>query len=507
MKKNNVILQAAIASALFTMMGSAYAASSISATSIAYAKEQFAGTTPYAAAVGPTMSVLSATSIPAGSIITVQVELTGGVFAADQVGDTTANTAANIVDATTAMPLAAPTCTMGSTIAGVTAAATGVVAQTATAANANVVSCSFTTVNAVGIGGTVLRIATPSINAAGLASTSATVTATASILVGSVAAPVGTAVSTTGTLEAASPAKTIATSAQGVTLAAAAGTAGQIDLTASPVASAFTGAVSATIVNLGTITATNGSTKKVSDGTTAYTIASQNKMLTATVTAPAGFFAALKTTGTIHLDTGANCATATLAGATSATFATNAAAAAATSVSVTSTANPASATAYNVCMTIPASGTTSVALIEGTPTVTATLGAAAAQDSTETLASTNLWALAYNGQTVTVRNYVPLAATGYYTFVRVINTGAVSAPVSVALKDDTTGVTGTSGVLATLAAGAARNFTPTEIEAVTGAVASTARPRLVITAPTNALDVQTFLFDAAGNFADMTGAQ
>lgn len=507
MKKSNVILQAAIASALLAMAGAANAATGISVTSVKYANEQFAGTTPYAAVVAPTISVISATAIPAGSIITVVVELTGGVFAVAQAGDTTANTAANKVDATTAMPLAAPTCTMGSTTAGVTAAAAGVTAPTATASNANVVSCQFTTVNAVGIGGTVIRIATPSINAAGLATTTNTVAATGTILVGTVAAPVGAPVATAGTLEAASTPTTVATSGVGVTLSATAGTAGQIDLTASPVASAFTGAVSATVVDLGTVTATNGTAKLVAAGNAAYNVASKaTTTMTATVTGAAGFFAALKTTGTIHLES-VSCGGGVVL-ATSATFATNALAAAATTVS-TPAATPTAGTAYHVCMTIPASGTTSVALIEGTPTITATLGAAAAQDSVDTLASTALWPLAFNGQTYTVRNYVPAAATGYNTFVRVINTGAVSAAVSVALKDDVTGVTGTSGVLGTLAAGAATNFTPAQIEAVTGAVAATSRPRLVITAPTNALNVQTFLAQpvGAGTITDMTGAQ
>lgn len=506
MKKRNVILQAAVAGALLTMFGSANAASAINATSVKYAAEQFAGTTPYAAAVGPTVTVITATAIPAGSILTAVVELNGAVFAAAQVGATTAGTAANKIDATTGTPGVAPDCSMGSITAGVTAAAAGVTAPTATASNANVVSCQFTTSQAIGIGGTVIRIATPSLNAPSLSSTSATVTANATILVGSVAAPVGAAVATTGTLEASSGATTIATSATGIALTAGAGTTGKIDLTATPVASAFADAYSTTVVDLGFVKATDGTAKLVTAGNGAYIIAAKaTSTVVATVSAPAGFFAALKTTGTISLhDT--TCGAAALA--TTATFASNTLASAATSVS-TPAAVPATGVSYRVCMTIPASGSTSVALIPATPTITATLGAAAAQDSVETVASTNLWALAYNGSQYDVRNYVPAAATGYNTFVRVINTGSISAVVSVALVDDVTGVAGTSGALGTLAAGASRNFSPQDIEAVTGAVASTSRPRLRITAPTNTMNVQTYLAQpvGAGVISDMTGGQ
>lgn len=506
MKKSNVILQAAVAGALLAMFGSANAATAVSTTSVKYAAEQFAGTTPYAAVVAPTVSVISATAIPAGSIITVVVELTGGVFAVTQAGDTTANTAANKVDATTAMPLAAPTCTMGSTTAGVTVAAAGVVAPTTTASNANVVSCQFTTVNAVGIGGTVIRIATPHINAAGLASTANTVTATGTILVGTVAAPVGAAVATTGTLEAASAPTTVATSAQGITLAAAAGTAGQIDLTATPVASAFTGAVSATVVDLGTVTATDGTAKLVTAGNAAYNIAAKaTKTMTTTIAAPAGFFGALKTTGTIHLET-VSCGGGVVL-ATSSVFSTAAAAAAAASVSTPAT-QPVTATAYHVCMTIPASGSTSVALIEGTPTVSAVLGAAAAQDSAETLAATNLWPLAYNGTTKTVRNYVPSTVVGYPMTVRVANTGSVAAAITVTMKGESGATIGVPYTTASLAAGATTRILQAAIETGVGVVpAATERPRLIITAPTNGLDVQTFINTPGSGYTNLSGTE
>jgi len=123
------------------------------------------------------------------------------------------------------------------------------------------------------------------------------------------------------------------------------------------------------------------------------------------------------------------------------------------------------------------------------------------------LASTPLQALALNGASYDVRNYVPAGAVGYVTYIRVINTGSLSASVSAAQVNETTGVAGVAGVLGTVAAGAAVNYTSTQVETAVGAVAATARPRIRITAPTNGLEVQTFLAQPNGTISDMTGAQ
>lgn len=502
MNKRNLVMQAAVAGVFAVTIGSANAATAVSATSVKFAAEQFLGTTPNAAIYLPNLSVVTATAIPAGSILSVAVELTGAIFATTLIGDVGAGVAASTAVAPAVST--AITCSAGSTLSGTTVALPGVSTQTTTTNNANVVLCSFTTSGAVGIGGTLLTLNAPALSAAGLASTSATVSAVGTIYVGTATAPVGAALPTAGTLEAASPSTTVATSANGVTITAAAGTAGKIDLTATPVGSAFSGAASATVVDLGTITVTSGTAKYLSTAVS-YAIGTPAKTLTTTVTAPAGFFSAMKTAGLISLIT-SDCITGATTLATSTAFGTSALAAAATTVSTTA-ATPVTATAYHVCMSIPTSSSTSVALVPGTAALTATLGAAATQDSAKTLASTNLWALAYNGSQYDVRNYVPKGATGYTSFVRVINTGSVSSSISVAVIDETTGAAGTAFVLGTLAAGAAKNYSSTDVEAVTGAITSTARPRLRITGPTNTLNVQTFLALPSGDIVDMTGAQ
>jgi len=515
MNKSNSILSAAVLGALLVMTGAANAATAVSTASIKYAAEQFAGTTPSAAVVAPTMNIVSSTALPSGSVVTVMVELTGGIFGAAPTGGVNNVAAAGAVT-TSALGAVTPTVTIGSTITGTTTAAAGVGATvTATTNNANVVVLTMTTTNAIGIGGTIATITTPTISAAGLASTAATVTANATILVGSIAAPVGAAVPTSGTLEAASGATTIATSAKGITLTAAANTsAAKIDLTATVPSTKFTvGAASATetasatLYKLGTLTVTDG-TAKVVDGTTAYVTGAKTTI--ATVTAPAGFFAALGTTGviTVRATNATACAGAVVGAATSATFATAALASAATSISTPAanfTGAVAPGTAVDVCMSV--NGTTAIAA--GTPSLTATLGAAAAQDSADTLAATNLETLALNGAQTDVRSYIPAAATGYASYIRVINTGSVAAPVSGQFVGIDGAVTTAGTIISSLPAGGAQTLTAAQIEAVLGAPAggATVRPRLRVTGPTNGLQVQSFMSSPAGVFTDMTGAQ
>jgi hypothetical protein len=124
------------------------------------------------------------------------------------------------------------------------------------------------------------------------------------------------------------------------------------------------------------------------------------------------------------------------------------------------------------------------------------------------VAATTGFALDYNGSQVDVRNYVPAAVTGWTTIVRVINTGTVAAKVSGAVIDETTGAVGTAGTLVTsLAAGAAATLNSTDIEAALGPIGSAARPRIRITAPTNTMDVQTYVFNPNGNFSIIHGKE
>ena len=112
------------------------------------------------------------------------------------------------------------------------------------------------------------------------------------------------------------------------------------------------------------------------------------------------------------------------------------------------------------------------------------------------------------GTTVDVTNYIPAAALGFTSFVRVINTSASAAAVTVALLDATTGVAGTPRtLLASLAGGGAQTFTSSEIETALGqAVPATARPRLRLAAGGAALEVQSFMVQPGGGFDEMSNA-
>ena len=138
-----------------------------------------------------------------------------------------------------------------------------------------------------------------------------------------------------------------------------------------------------------------------------------------------------------------------------------------------------------------------------------TLGAAAASDSAQTIASANLLALTSNGQQVDVRSYIPASTAGYTTYIRVINTGSVSAALTGSFLN-ADGTTGSPATLATMAAGSATTFTSSQIEAILGAPVggSTVRPRLRLSAPTTGMNAQSFILtNANGTFSDVTGAQ
>jgi len=485
MKKSNVILKAAIASALLAMAGSASAVTAVSATSIAYATEQFAGTGAINVFQGPAINVTAGTAIPSGgSVFTVALALTNGIWQS------------------------IPAVTSGASYSAL------IVGTLSATSSTLLVPITMNAGSSLGIGGNLLSIAAaaPVITSTGLATSGGAVTAAATVYQGTVTSA---NLATATVYEAAGTAATIATSTAGYTVAATANTStSKIDLTATTPSVLFTNVTasatetaSTTTFKLGRLTVTQNSAMQT-DGTTAFLVGASAPAITATIAAPAGFFAAMGTTGLITLKE-ASSVTNACTGGVSATSVTNtvAGAASATAITVVGSALTAvtAGTPYDVCMTV--NGTT--AIVAGTPTIAATMGltAVASPANKKTLAATNLQTLATNGQSYDVRNYVPAAATGYTTYVRVINTGSLSAAVSVALVDETTGTAGTAGVLGTLAAGAARNFTPAEIEAVTGAIAATARPRLRITAPTSGMNVQTFLVQPNGTVSDMTGAQ
>jgi hypothetical protein len=125
------------------------------------------------------------------------------------------------------------------------------------------------------------------------------------------------------------------------------------------------------------------------------------------------------------------------------------------------------------------------------------------------LSTNNGYALNTNGQTVDVKSYIPAGTTGYSSFVRVINSGAVDAAVNGQwLNQD--GTTSTGATLGTIKAGGSITWTSTEIEAALGAPSATAnsqvRPRLRLTAPTSGLQAQSFFLNPDNSFSIMHGS-
>jgi hypothetical protein len=269
----------------------------------------------------------------------------------------------------------------------------------------------------------------------------------------------------------------------------------KVDLLATTPGSRFTapGAASSNAntnvtINLGSVTFTdNSGTQAITDGATDYTTTLRGTADTIAGTVTGSF----KASSTMTLASNNTCTTALTAGGTGTL---NSGLTTFTFSGATLTTAP-----NFICLTVP---TTSTAIPLGTPTASFTFTKTTTTDSATT-ASGNLYTLAYHGSQVDVRNYVPaaLVPSGFTQYVRVINTGTVSADVSAAVIDDTTGVVGTSSVIITgLASGASKTMSATDIEAVLGSVTSTKRPRLRITAPTNGMDVQSFVF-TGGNFS------
>jgi Subtilase family/Viral BACON domain len=116
---------------------------------------------------------------------------------------------------------------------------------------------------------------------------------------------------------------------------------------------------------------------------------------------------------------------------------------------------------------------------------------------------------AITGTSVVVRTYVPAvdSATGYTSYLRVINTGGTDTPVTMALINGNTGVQSNSVVITTLPAGAAQTFTSSQIESAMGVnIAAGSRPRIAVSG-NNVLEVQSFLTQPGGAFTEVSGGQ
>jgi len=248
-------------------------------------------------------------------------------------------------------------------------------------------------------------------------------------------------------------------------------------------------------------TAATGTQPFAADAATTFNIATDYTGATssAVVTAPAGFFNVIGTAGKVTLGTAANCLTPTA----TATVSTNGATATFSNIPAFTQDKP-----LFVCVT----GTSTTAWVAGTPSITATLVANTSTTANVTLASTNLYTLGTNGSSVYVREYVPAAATattGYQSFLRVINTGSVAAKVSFAFIDDAAGVASTSATGTTASAvpaGGAITLTSSQVETLVGTPeAASARPRVLVTAPTS-ITVQSYLYNGAANvFTEVSG--
>jgi len=226
--------------------------------------------------------------------------------------------------------------------------------------------------------------------------------------------------------------------------------------------------------------------------------------VSATLTAPAGFFSVVGTTGSVFLATAPNC-TGAVAGGVGTVNASG------STVTFSGVTSPATSIVSYVCVQAATSHTP--LWVAGTPSIVATLNSSTAAAATAiSLPATALYPLLSNGGTVIVREYVPAAATastGYQSFIRVINTGAVSSPISFAFIDDTAGGTAAaSGATAAVPAGGAITLTSAQIEALSGIAKPTsagARPRVQVTASTT-ITVQSYLYNSAANvFTEVSG--
>lgn len=118
---------------------------------------------------------------------------------------------------------------------------------------------------------------------------------------------------------------------------------------------------------------------------------------------------------------------------------------------------------------------------------------------------------ASSGSAVAVATYVPAAAAagGYSSVLRVINTGTLATPVTVAKIDAATGITGAAATLAaSLPPGAAVSYSAAQVEAALGfSIAASDRSRILVSAANSTLDVQSFLLQPDNVFSEISTSQ
>lgn len=498
MKKRNVILHTAIASALLAM-GVAAQAGTLTTTTKVFATQNFGSTTTATTEIVPgavtyTYSTPGGIVLNNGGVINAYFRLNNGATftAIPTTADFSGTVATGLLLTKTSVALSTDKTTLVLTLTNATGAnvtigvgATIVFTPAATRAVANV--------------NTVLNTAGNSV----------TMTASNSVLAALSGAGMNATVALPADIDgAAATAVSIASAASGIgaTVTAPAATETQkIDVTAATSQTLMTTGVataSTSLVNLGSFTFTDSTTAAMQlNGTTTYSVAN-NGGATGVGAVVTGNFGSAATTGAVvtgvTLSSTANCATPLVAGAVASVNTAK------TVATFTGGTKQASAAPIYVCMLV--NGT---AVIPTTnPTITTSLTPTAGAAEVAIAGSGTLYNLTLNGASVDVRSYIPAAATGYATYLRVINTGTSSAPISVAVIDPTTGVAGASSVLGTLAAGAAKTYLASDVETALGtSLAATLRPRIRVSGPTSSLQVQSFMSSPSGVFSDMTGAQ
>jgi hypothetical protein len=371
-----------------------------------------------------------------------------------------------------------------------------------TTALVKLTNTTASTVN-IGVGGTIIY--TPATGAidtvkTALATAGGTVSATGSLsALAAATAPDATAAQPSD-VDGAPANAVIAKSAQAISAAVSnlPTNTVKIDLSATPPASAYT---PTTYAQLGSVTFTQFAAANP-DRAANLTIALANAGGFATVVATPGAGQSFPVGATLKVGDN-NCVNLATPSSTKTFTALNASAAASLTVPVASIA---SGTPLYLCLSAPGAGQTATPI---TANITAELlNNVVVATAGKTSAAGAGYALGYNGTQIDVTNYVPAAVTGWTQFIRVANTGALSAPVSAAFVNEATGAVGTSAVvIPSLAAGAVKNLTASDIEAALGAQADSARPRLRITAPSNALTVQNMLFTPNGSFTNNSAQQ
>ena len=503
MKKRNVILHTAIASALLTMAGVS-SAGTLATTFKTYASEVF-GAGSAATAITPTpITYQFGVPVAANQVVSIYVQLSGGAkFVTGKVAPadlTCLDAASTAITATTGAPSTDGTYAVFSVNTGASGLNTNstctYIPKAASVDNANVALSAS--------GGVITSTWTNDTAAVSLAAvpTGGTNFDTAGTHVGNIAQSAA-AITATYIASSAFPFTPVGGAATG------AAETKKINVAATPTAALFTvgsnGAATNT-VNLGALLFAETAGIQDNGAGADYSILTKATAtgLSAVITGDFSLAEAAAASKGVFLATDLACTAQIAAPAAGAvTYNTGK-----TTATISGGTRPTVNVPMYVCMTVKPTNTTAI-----TPTAysaTASLAKTAATELATVVASTPLLATALNGSTVDVRSYIPAATVGYTSFVRVINTGSVTAPVTgVWLYEN--GTVGTSGTLiASLTAGGSTTLSSAQVEAALGAptVIGGNRPRLRVAAATNALQAQSFfLTNANGNFSDVTGAQ